>query len=643
MKTTVKSLQDAKDILNDPLTDAEKTAIDRLKQSSPNTYNRLSPTVFVDDYRFTVAAGRTTSGNPNPDNTSGQVDQMSGAKFKINIKALGFPQNYNFTDDRVAKWKNELGKDQTLTIPSGGSIAVSKKILRSFLANKPKLDVAALRDEIEDDLEKARALRDRINAGDFDGFLRKAARALAEFETEYQSPIREKRQDLEDKIKDVVGIDKKDVKISGEDVLKKSTDLTKDGKKIAELQKSLDTLKDGKEDFLTANVGERRSIAIRVIRDSTGAFTGIDGNRYDSGGIKAMKRRLARLKGQTTTDQVGVKEVRDKLNELIKEKEDALNDLKLLLKNWEDFIVNADDDFFTKCLVKIESAAYQTVTACDFVKFAIRCKLFRRISGRAKDYGDSEAPDGYRLSDNGIHGRMAFFKVSYKETKASTYQGFPVVFAVRRGADQDNFIGLAFKGPSREKWEFKFDPIGDIGAEVRETGQNKFAFIENSGGVKTFDHNGASLAWTGSIVNITGPTGIKAALKERGPIYTNEWDLFSVRSDTQVQFSFDGGPEFRITAVTEQQIGNNDGKYGSMSMMALGIFSGRGVQDLRSITAFVKEGKNSYIVNESNCSYNLAMTARALLLTSLLILFSIEKMALVNTRSLKALIGKALH
>jgi hypothetical protein len=78
-----------------------------------------------------------------------------------------------------------------------------------------------------------------------------------------------------------------------------------------------------------------------------------------------------------------------------------------------------------------------------------------------------------------------------------------------------------------------------------------------------------------------------------------------VRSDTQVQFSFDGGPEFRITAVTEQQIGNNDGKYGSMSMMALGIYSGRGVQDLRSITAFVKEGKNSYIVNESNGSYNL--------------------------------------
>ena len=109
-------LQDARDILNDPLTDAEETAIDRLKQSSPNAYNRLSPTIFVDDYRFTVAAGKTTSATSNPDNTSGQVDQISGAKFKVNIKAFGFPQDYNFTDDRVVTWENELEKKQTAIV-----------------------------------------------------------------------------------------------------------------------------------------------------------------------------------------------------------------------------------------------------------------------------------------------------------------------------------------------------------------------------------------------------------------------------------------------------------------------------------------------------------------------------------------------
>ena len=344
---------------------------------------------------------------------------------------------------------------------------------------------------------------------------------------------------------------------------------------------------------------------MRFLRNANFAFRGLDGNRYGSGGIRAMKRRLAQIKGQFTTDQAGVRAIRGFLRDLIQEKQKALEEAIIVDKNWETLAGASDDNFFTKCLVKIEAAAYQTVTTCDYVKFAISCKLFRRISGRAKNYGQKEAPDGFKLSDNGVQGRMAFFKVSYKKTDSNrdNHRTLPIVFAVRRNADQDNFIGLAFKGNEQAKWEFKIEPIGDIGAEIQDNGQKEMAFIENAGRVQTYDHVGSSFAWTGSLVNISG--NIKDALKERGPIYTNEWDLFSVRSDTQVQFSFDGGPEFRITAVTEQQIGNNDGKYKSMSMMALGIFSGKGVQDLRSITAFVKEGKNSYIVNESNGNYSL--------------------------------------
>jgi hypothetical protein len=317
-----------------------------------------------------------------------------------------------------------------------------------------------------------------------------------------------------------------------------------------------------------------------------------------------MERRLSQLKGQLTTDQIGAEKVRKFFTDLIEEKKEALKDAKKVYNNWEDLRGGGDDNFFTKCLVKVESAAYQTVTACDFVKFAIRCKIFRRISGRAKDYGQREAPEGFKLSDNGVKGRMAFFKVSYKETKASDYQGLPIIFAVRRNADQDNFIGLAFKGYKQAKWEFKIEPIGDIGAEIQDNSQTKMAFIENAGPVNKYDHAGSSFAWTGSLV----PINKEKALKERGPIYTNEWDLFSVRSDTQAQFSFDGGPEFRITAVTEQQIESNDGKYANMSMMALGIFSGKGVQDLRSITAYVKEGKISYVVNNDG-SYSLSSSS----------------------------------
>ena len=42
-----------------------------------------------------------------------------------------------------------------------------------------------------------------------------------------------------------------------------------------------------------------------------------------------------------------------------------------------------------------------------------------------------------------------------------------------------------------------------------------------------------------------------------------------------------------------------------MSMLALGVYSGKGVQDLRSITAYVEEGKESYVVND-NGTYGLS-------------------------------------
>jgi hypothetical protein len=81
---------------------------------------------------------------------------------------------------------------------------------------------------------------------------------------------------------------------------------------------------------------------------------------------------------------------------------------------------------------------------------------------------------------------MAFFKVAYKKTESNrdNYRTLPLVFAVRRNADQDNFIGLAFKGNEQAKWEFKIEPIGDIGAEIQDSGQAEVAFIENAGKCK---------------------------------------------------------------------------------------------------------------------------------------------------------------
>jgi hypothetical protein len=516
----------------------------------------------------------------------------------LRLQKYGF-KDYNFQGNEILAWTDELGKNKIATFPKGGSIATTQAILQEVLSNKPKISTEALRDAIEDDLEKLRQTIDDLNSGDLDDEFKQEARRAGE---ELQDRIQERRAEIR-RILDEIGLDKKEIKVKKDpsgtvDVLNKDTDIRKNLLRIDAQNVKIAVLQDDREALMGDSKAKAKKALIQFYRNTSSPFTAF-GNSYGSGGIKAMKRRLAGLKGQLTTDQIGVKTVRKFLTDLIENKKQALRNAKIVYRNWEEYAGAGDNDFFTKCLVKIESAAYQTVTVCDFVKFAIRCKLFRRISGRAKDYGQNDSPEGYRLSDNGIHGRMAFFKVSYRETKAPTYQGFPVVFAVRRGTDQDNFIGLAFKGPPKARsWEFKFDPIGDIRAETFN-GETHIAFIENEGKVETFtDKKNATFGWTGSLKLIPS-TGIYGVLKKRGPLYTNEWDLFSNRSDTQVQFSFDGGPELRITSVTEQQAESIAGKYANLSMMALGVFSGRGVQDLRAITAYVTQGKSSWIVNET--------------------------------------------
>ena len=596
--------------LEDPLTDVEGTAIDRLSQAD---FNRIKSTVFVSDYRFTAPFGQTVPRNFDPDRDSypGQIDRLNGGEFEVLLRDFGF-KSYKFTGEIEVRWKTELweqkktkediaankaANEKVLIIPRGGSIAVTRKILDSFLANKPKLDVKLLRAEIESDREKLQRYIDKLTSGGVDlKEIRKAAKKVAEGVSASINKLQAERKGL-------IELSAKNVSVkkatSGNvDVLSSATTLN-NPPRISEIDRAVRRLMDDRDDLMGDDVAKQINQLIDTCMTRKGPFTVL--NEDFGSGIEAMNKRYNDLKGETATDQEGVKAVRDELNKLIRDKEDALTAGRLVLANWEDFIRDTDDDFFTKCLLKVESAAYQTVTACDYVRFAIRCKLFRRISGRAKDYGKNKAPDGYRQSDNGVHGRMAFFKVSYRKVNSATYEGFPVVFAVRRGADQDNFISLAFNGPgpAKSKWEFKFDPIGDISAET-QSGETHIAFIENEGITRRFtDGKGGRFAWAGSLQQIPG-SGIHGVLKERGPLYTNEWDLFSNRSDTQIQFSFSSGPEFRITAVTEQQVigANAENNYKNMSTMGLSIYSGRGVQDLRSITAYVTQGKKSYMVRD---------------------------------------------
>jgi hypothetical protein len=163
---------------------------------------------------------------------------------------------------------------------------------------------------------------------------------------------------------------------------------------------------------------------------------------------------------------------------------------------------------------------------------------------------------------------------------------------VRRGADVDNFISLKFiAGDNQGRWQFRFDPIAETAAEMAYLGAADFAYIENSGDIVTVGGPaGGQFTFTGSL---RGRQGVKPPLNVN-PYEVDEWGLFSVRSDTQTSYSFEGGPELAITAVTEQRteaFSTYPNLYQGLTLLGFNAYSGQGIQDLRSMSVFTLKGK----------------------------------------------------
>jgi hypothetical protein len=260
---------------------------------------------------------------------------------------------------------------------------------------------------------------------------------------------------------------------------------------------------------------------------------------------------------------------------------------------YESVIKNPEllNDFFnTKCLVKIEEASYETITPCRIVDFALKARVFKRIQGRAKTYGEVSM-DNYKDSDNGYKLRSMFFWVWYRRT-GNAWSRIPRIFVVRRGADQDNYMFLKFIADDNiGNWQFKFEPIAETAAEMRYYGVADFAYIENAGTVQNIaGPAGGTFSFTGKL---RARDGYVAPIN-RNPSEVDEWGLFSMRSDTQISFSFDNGPELEIKAVTEQSteaFSNYPQLYSNLTMLGFNVYSGQGVQDLRSMSVFVNKGR----------------------------------------------------
>jgi len=280
----------------------------------------------------------------------------------------------------------------------------------------------------------------------------------------------------------------------------------------------------------------------------------------------------------------------------------------LFYKNVESTITGPESLFFTKALARAESASYRTIQQCNIVDFAIKSRVFKRISGRQERYGRNNH-GGYPISDNGIKNRVAMFLFKYRKAGEPSFAVAPLIIAVSRAGDIDNFNYIKFASTSAtaDYWEFKLESIAETFAEIRKhpelrlaNGSTNFLYLENSPNAVTIPlPNVGTLQAAGRLIN----SAVGFPPLNESPRSISEWDLFNLDADSQCQFSFEAGPEFALTCVTEQQtqsFSEFPNLYKNLSMVGLNLYSGRNLQDLRSFTAFVTHGRVSTRLDQSD-------------------------------------------
>ena len=377
------------------------------------------------------------------------------------------------------------------------------------------------------------------------------------------------------------------------------------------------------EDSLVRSRERGRKAALNKHYYSEEPFTGIDGNPYIAG-FEVIKSALNNdvQFNKLFADETGVRDLRKACNKIIREKREAIEALTTAIDNFFKKLkglkqTEENPSFFTKCLVKNETASYETVSPCDVVRFTIKARLFRRISGRQRIYGQDRKMEGYSSGDNGVRNRVAYFRFYYKTVNQTNYERMPSLFAVRRGSESHAYLGLYFEPNDsktgknkRTRWQFKFEPVHDPMAHFNETTDSRVSFIEGTGTYQVIkddiggsnETTGNQLGFYGRVVSGLARGGLEG-MPKADPEDTYEYDLFSNNTDTQVQFSFENGPEFSISAVNEQQFAGTDSEdgigaqYNNLSTMAMVVRAGKNLQDLRKVSTYVSQGKDCYNVD----------------------------------------------
>jgi hypothetical protein len=271
------------------------------------------------------------------------------------------------------------------------------------------------------------------------------------------------------------------------------------------------------------------------------------------------------------------------------------------LAHWQQVgLQDPTETFHVKGLARVEEAAYASVTKCHILDLALRFQAYRRISGRANVYGKDQVNYGHSSSDNGAKARTSMFAIWYRFDNTGEYARLPFIFCCRGFNEQSIFtyvkLGTFNLGP--RFIEVKLEAVVDTYTEIRTFHTRAYCYLNPTSplvglGVEWTQDSNVNLYFNGSFY----PDNYRGNYPpfNKSPVNTTEFDLFNYDAFSTTSFSFDSSPEIQLTAVTEQRIEPwttySPNLYAGLSTLALHVVSGSGTQDLRSVSAYVTEGK----------------------------------------------------
>lgn len=234
----------------------------------------------------------------------------------------------------------------------------------------------------------------------------------------------------------------------------------------------------------------------------------------------------------------------------------------------------------TKVISKLEVGRYETLSACDVVDFCLKGRVFRRLN----DTRNTTKPK------SGIVLRQVYFKVSYRKKSDPTLTRVPAYFVLRRGSDADSYAFLKFVPAVKSTYVFEFEPVADIPSDQTLTGISTFYYINQAASFG--DANYQTVTVGSDKFYFVGQVTQSLIFGNYADVGT-EYDLISYSSNFGLQLSCESGPELTIGVVNEQQRDTRTTKtlYNSLSMLGVNVFSGKNLQDLRQMSAFVDRGK----------------------------------------------------